>query len=89
MKQMDKNALPVQDTPWMAVEDVGLKISMVRNALLVGSWALNDQNDCIGGCAEEMGDYFYILREFLETLETNCDNISTKILNEKKKEGAA
>ena len=89
MKQMDKNTLPIQNTPWMAVEDVGCKISMVRNALLIGSWALNDHDGCIGGCAEEMGDYFSILREFLEKLETNCDDISTQLVNEKKKEGAA
>ena len=69
---------------WIQVEDLGVKMSQVRNALLVGSWALFDQNDRIGGCAEEMNDYIFIINHFLEGMEGACQEISTSLLNRKK-----
>ena len=77
------NLLPKADE-WIQIEDLGVKISQVRNALKVGSWALFDQDDRIGGCAEEMNDYICIVNHYLESLEEGCQEISTSLLEKKK-----
>ena len=83
MSHMPKTLLPNADE-WIQVEDLGVRMSQVRNALKVGSWALCDQDDRIGGCAEEMNDYIYIINHFLEDMEDACQEISTSLLNKKK-----
>ena len=72
---------------WIQIEDMGVKVSQVRNALKVGSWALFDQDDRIGTCAEEMNDYILIINHFLEDMENSCQEISTSLLNKKKAAG--
>ena len=78
------NKLLPNEEEWIRVEDMGVKISQVRNALTVGSWALFDQDDRIGGCAEEMNDFICIVNHFLTDMEDTCQEISTSLLNRKK-----
>ena len=78
-------SLPNTDE-WIQVEDLGVRMSQVRNALKVGSWALFDQDDRIGGCAEEMNDFIYIVNHFLTDMEDTCQEISSSLLKKKKAE---
>lgn len=85
MSNLSKTLLPKEDE-WIRVEDLGARMSQVRNALKVGSWALFDQDDRIGGCAEEMNDFIYIVSHFLTDMEDTCQEISASLLKKKKAE---
>lgn len=90
MPNITKNQTNEYDE-WMRIEEVGIRASQVRSALLIGNWALQEKGCCIGGIAEEMSDFIYIVNHFLEDMENTCQSITDSLLAKVKaaKEGVA
>lgn len=84
MSNLNMKSSPAIGDAWNQVEDIGVQIGIIRNALNVGNWAIAYQDGAIGGIKEEMADYFHILDHYLGEMEQKCMGICNTLLEEKK-----
>ena len=88
---MSKNTMKssATDNAWIEIEEIGQKITIVRDALRVGSWAVAYQSNTIGDL-DEMAAFFEVVDHYMGEMEHKCAVMASELLDEKKaREGAA
>lgn len=84
MPKTNMNTSSVNENAWNQIEDVGIQIGMVRNAMQVANWAIAYQDGTVGGIGEEMADFFCIVDSYLGGMEHKCATLCAELLEEKK-----
>lgn len=69
---------------WMQLEGSSVKVGLIRNALKIGSMAVDEGGRCIGGMTQELKEFFYLLMEYSKMVEDEIMDISGSLLEKKK-----